>query len=48
MVVAGVVWLTGLVWLVAGPLYPRAGWIAMVVAVVLAIANRRRRNASSS
>jgi hypothetical protein len=46
IVVAGIVWLTGLLWLVAGPYYAYAGWLAMAVAVILAIG--RRRNASRS
>ena len=45
---AGVLWLSGLLWLVAGPLYQRAGWLAMAVAVALVIGERRRRNASRS
>jgi hypothetical protein len=46
IVAAGIVWLTGLLWLVAGPCYRHAGWLAMAVAVALAIG--RRRNASRS
>jgi ubiquinone biosynthesis protein len=47
-VAAGIVWLTGLLWLVAGPRYRAAGWIAMALAVGLFIGKRRRRSASSS
>jgi ubiquinone biosynthesis protein len=48
LVAAGIVWLTGLLWLVAGPRYASAGWLVMAVAVILAIGRRRRRNASRS
>ena len=47
-IAAAVIWLSGLVWLVAGPRYHEAGWFAMALAVLLFIARRRRRNASSS
>jgi ubiquinone biosynthesis protein len=48
LVAAGFVWLSGLVWLVAGPCYRAAGWVAMALAVILVIGARRRRSASSS
>jgi ubiquinone biosynthesis protein len=47
-VAAAVLWLSGFVWLVAGPIYRHAGWILMALAVAMVIARRRRRNASSS
>jgi ubiquinone biosynthesis protein len=48
MVAAAVVWLSGLVWLVAGPIYRHAGLGVMALAAVMVIAWRRRRSASSS
>ena len=47
-IAAAVLWLSGLVWLVAGPWYHEAGGFLMALAVLLFIARRRRRNASSS
>jgi ubiquinone biosynthesis protein len=47
-VAAGVLWLSGLVWLIAGPHYHHAGLVAMALAVALFIRAARRRNASSS
>jgi ubiquinone biosynthesis protein len=47
-VAAGVLWLSGLVWFVAGPHYHHAGLVAMALAVFMFIRTRRRRIASSS
>jgi ubiquinone biosynthesis protein len=47
-VAAAVVWLSGLLWLLAGPIYRPAGWILMALSAGMVIAWRRRRNASSS
>ena len=45
-IAAAVLWLSGILWLVAGPDYPRAGWFLMALAVGVVIA--RRRSASRS
>jgi ubiquinone biosynthesis protein len=46
-VAAGILWLSGLIWLVAGPSYRPAGWFVMAAAVALFMLKRRHRNASS-
>ncbi len=46
-VAAGILWLSGLIWLVAGPSYRSAGWFVMATAVALFMLRRRHRNASS-
>ncbi|MFI4890149.1 MAG: ubiquinone biosynthesis regulatory protein kinase UbiB [Steroidobacterales bacterium] len=48
VLLAVVLWLSGLVWLAAGLPYPYTGWIAMALAAALFIRTRRRRSASSS
>jgi ubiquinone biosynthesis protein len=47
-IAAGIAWLSGLMWLVAGPAYREAGWFVMAAAVILFIVKRRHRNASSA
>jgi len=46
-IAAGIAWLSGLMWLLAGPAYREAGWFVMAAAVILFIVKRRHRNASS-
>jgi ubiquinone biosynthesis protein len=47
-IAAAVMWLSGLLWLVAGPWYHGVGWFVMAAAVLLFMLKRRRRNASNS
>ncbi len=47
-IAAAVMWLSGLLWLIAGPIYRPAGWILMALSAGMVIAWRRRRNANSS
>jgi ubiquinone biosynthesis protein len=43
LIAAGVLWLSGLVWLLAGPGYRYAGWFAMGAAIVLYLRARSAR-----